>query len=116
MEENSKVTPTEVKGWNWGAFMFNWMWGIGNKSYLPLLVFIPLFNIVWIFIVGAKGNEWAWENGDYKDVATFKAVQATWNRAGLVAFVVAIIGSLLYFMFIGIIMSLVVNSLSTSGY
>ena len=29
--------------------------------------------------------------GDYQDVATFKAVQATWNRAGLVQFIIAIV-------------------------
>ena len=37
MDENGKNVPQEVKGWNWGAFMFNVMWGIGNKTYLPLL-------------------------------------------------------------------------------
>lgn len=36
--------------------MMNIMWGIGNKSYLTLLCLIPLFNIIWIFVCGAKGN------------------------------------------------------------
>lgn len=110
IEENGTVVPAEVKGWNWGAFMFNWIWGIGNKTYLPLLTLIPIFNIVWIFIVGAKGNEWAWQKGDYKDVETFNAVQATWNRAGLVQFIVAIVGVILYFLFMGAIISMFVNS------
>ena len=78
----------DINKWNWGAFMYNIWWGIGNKSYLPLLCLIPLFNIVWIFVCGAKGNEWAWNAGNYRDPATFNAVQATWNRAGKVMFFV----------------------------
>ena len=100
LEENSTNVPAEVKGWNWGAFMYNIFWGIGNKTYLPLLMLIPIFNIVWIFVVGFKGNEWAWQKGDYKDVETFKAVQATWNRAGLVQFILSIAVFTLYVLFI----------------
>ena len=100
MEENQveytnqyKVTvdttvPLEIRRWNWGAFMFNFIWGIGNKTYLPLFILIPFFNIVWVFVCGAKGNEWAWKAGEYKSVDEFNMVQATWNRAGLVAFIV----------------------------
>lgn len=86
------VVPVEVKKWNWGALMFNIMWGIGNKCYLPLLCLIPLFNIVWVFVCGAKGNEWAWKKGNYTDVETFLAVQNTWNRAGIVGFIILILG------------------------
>lgn len=46
MYENSTSVPEEVKGWNWGAFMYNIFWGIGNRTYLPLLCLIPFFNIV----------------------------------------------------------------------
>lgn len=100
MEENGKTIPQEVKGWNWGAFMYNIMWGIGNRTYLPLLCLIPVFNIVWIFVVGFKGNGWAWQKGDYKDVETFKAVQKTWNRAGLFQFIISIAIFVLYTAFV----------------
>lgn len=86
------VIPEEIKGWNWGAFAFNIFWGIGNKSYLPLLCLIPFFNLVWIFVCGAKGNEWAWQNGEYTSVEEFKAVQATWKRAGLIQAILIIAG------------------------
>jgi hypothetical protein len=89
LDENAKLVPEEVKGWNWGAFMYNIFWGLGNRTYLPLLMLIPVFNIVWIFVVGFKGNEWAWQSGDYKDVETFKAVQSTWSRAGLFQFIIS---------------------------
>jgi len=110
MDENGINVPAEVKGWNWGAFMYNIFWGIGNKTYLPLLCLIPVFNFVWIFVCGFKGNEWAWQKGDYKDVETFEAVQATWNRAGIVQFIIAIAIMVLYFMFFAAIISSVVNS------
>lgn len=84
-------TPKEVKGWNWGAFAFNIWWGIGNKTYLPLLCLIPVFNIIWAFVCGFKGNEWAWKNGDYNNIESFKKVQQTWNLAGLVFFIVSIV-------------------------
>ncbi|MBV7390115.1 MULTISPECIES: ribonuclease G [Enterococcus] len=104
-EISTKIVPREIKGWNWGAFMYNIFWGIGNQTYLPLLCLIPLFNIVWIFVCGFKGNEWAWQKGNYQDVETFLAVQKTWNRAGLVQFIIAIAGVILYFLFFAALIS-----------
>lgn len=110
MKENGKETPSEIKGWNWGAFSYSWIWGIGNKSYLPLLNLIPIFNIVWIFITGFKGNEWAWQKGDYKDVEKFQKVQSTWNRAGIVAFILRIVLIGLYaFLCIQLLTSIISN-------
>lgn len=83
--------PYEIKGWNWGAFTFNIIWGIGNKTYLPLLCLIPVFNLVWIFVCGAKGNEWAWQSGNYRSVEEFKQVQKTWNIAGIAKFIWTIV-------------------------
>lgn len=82
--------PPEIMKWNWGAFMYNMWWGIGFKTYLPLLCLIPLFGIVWIFICGAKGNKWAWESGNYESVQDFLSKQDSWNRAGFVTFWVAL--------------------------
>lgn len=111
MEVDEQVmVPDEVKGWNWGAFTFSWIWGIGNKTYLPLLSLIPFFGFVWIFIVGAKGNEWAWGNGDYRDVETFKAVQKTWNLAGLVEFFLIIGLIVLEIIFFAVVGRLMMNA------
>lgn len=90
--------PQEIKKWNWGAFSLNIYWAIGNKTYLPLLCLIPVFNLVWVFICGAKGNEWAWRNGEH-DLATFKAIQETWNRAGFIMFIIQIIAFVAVFFF-----------------
>ncbi|MGX7328066.1 ribonuclease G [Enterococcus bulliens] len=110
MEEQSfRTVPQEIKGWNWGAFMFNILWGIGNKTYLPLLCLIPIFNLVWIFVCGFKGNTWAWQKGDYQDVETFLAVQKTWNRAGIVYFIISIALLFLYIFFIGTMLTFFIN-------
>ncbi|MDT7526959.1 cytochrome c oxidase assembly factor 1 family protein [Pseudidiomarina sp. GXY010] len=77
------VVPNEIKGWNWGAFLLNWIWGIGNSTYIALLMFVPLVNIVMIFVLGAKGSEWAWRNRTWRDVEHFKSTQKKWRNSGL---------------------------------
>lgn len=78
--------PWEIRGWNWGAFFLNWIWGLGNDTYIALLALIPIVNIVMIFVLGAKGNEWAWRNGHWDSVEHFKAVQKRWTVASLIIF------------------------------
>ncbi|WP_290621098.1 MULTISPECIES: cytochrome c oxidase assembly factor Coa1 family protein [unclassified Arsukibacterium] len=78
------VVPEEIKGWNWGAFLLNWIWGIGNSTFIALLMLVPLVNLVMIFVLGAKGNEWAWRNRTWRDVAHFKSTQRKWRNAGFV--------------------------------
>jgi hypothetical protein len=93
------VVPPEIAGWNWGAFMLNWIWGLGNKSYIALLMFVPVVNIVMMFMLGAKGNAWAWRNKKWDSVEQFKSVQRKWAIAGLVVLVagvgVGIIGGMM---------------------
>ena len=78
------VVPPELKGWNWGAFLLNWIWGIGNSTYIAFLMFVPLVNIVMFFVLGAKGNEWAWRNRTWRDIEHFKQTQRKWRNAGLI--------------------------------
>lgn len=84
------VVPPEIRGWNWGAFLLNWIWGIGNSTYIALLMFVPLVNLVMVFVFGAKGNEWAWRNRVWRSVEHFKATQRKWAWAGLIVMVVLI--------------------------
>ncbi|MDR7335796.1 cytochrome c oxidase assembly factor Coa1 family protein [Roseateles asaccharophilus] len=76
--------PPEIRRWNWGAFLLNWIWGIGNNVLLALLVFVPFFGFIWMFVVGARGNEWAWRNKRWDSVAHFQATQRRWARWGVV--------------------------------
>lgn len=82
--------PPEIRGWNWGAFLFNWIWGIGNSTYIAFLSFLPFANMVMPFVLGAKGNEWAWKNRTWRDVEHFKNTQRKWALSGLIFILVFI--------------------------
>ena len=77
------IVPPEVQRWNWGAFLLNWIWGIGNGTYLALLVLVPFVGFVMMFVLGAKGSEWAWRNRRWESLEQFRAVQRRWARWGL---------------------------------
>ena len=89
LEINTEIPP-EIKGWNWGAFLLNWIWGIGNNTYIAFLMFVPFINIVMPFVLGAKGNAWAWQNKKWDSIEHFKSVQRKWCRWSLVVVVVVI--------------------------
>jgi hypothetical protein len=86
------ATTTEApKGWNWGAFFLTWIWGIFNKTWIAFLVFAPFANLVMPFVLGAKGNEWAWNHAKWEGVDHFQRVQKRWAIAGLVVFCLGIL-------------------------
>ncbi|WP_235983899.1 cytochrome c oxidase assembly factor Coa1 family protein [Mesorhizobium neociceri] len=82
--------PPELDRWNWGAFFLNWIWGIGNSTFIALLMFVPLVNIVMLFVLGAKGSRWAWQNVSWRDAEHFRRVQRNWAIAGFSLFVVGL--------------------------
>ena len=77
------VVPDEVKGWNWGAFLLSVIWGIGNNVWIALLEFIPYLGVIMPFVLGVKGNEWAWRNKKWDSVEHFKRTQRTWTKWGV---------------------------------
>ena len=76
--------PPELDRWNWGAFLLNWIWGVGNNTYIALLMFVPFVGLVMPFVLGAKGSRWAWRNGRWDSVEHFKRVQRLWAIWGVV--------------------------------
>ena len=78
----SRDIPVEIDRWNWGAFLLTWIWGLGNNTFIALLMFVPFVNVVMWFLLGAKGSVWAWRNGRWDDVAHFKRVQRKWALWG----------------------------------
>ena|SRR3989344_5145661 len=96
----ASVVPPEILHWNWGAFGFSWLWGIFNGTWIALLALIPLVNIVMIFVLGAKGNEWAWRNKHWESVLHFRQVQRQWSIAFLIClllFFILPLGLIAYF-------------------
>ena len=114
MDQNgySNREPENLNKFNWGAFMLNMIWGIGNKSYLTFLCLVPVLNVVWVFVCGFKGNQWAWDSGCFKTAEEFEATQATWNRAGIAYFVLMIVFFVLYFIFLGSLVALVASTMT----
>jgi len=86
------AVPQEVKGWSWGAFGLTWIWGVFNGVLISLLCFIPVFAIVWAFVLGAKGNEWSWQNKKWDSIEHFKSTQRPWTIAGIVVFAIGMVG------------------------
>ncbi len=103
------VLPRELRGWNWGAFFLNWIWGIGNNTWIALLMFVPFVNFVMLFVLGAKGNEWAWQNNLWRDTNHFRQVQRKWALAGVVVLALSIL------LFVGLF-SLIGNLMKGEAY
>lgn len=93
VEEVEDDLPDEIRGWNWGAFFLNWIWGLGNKTYIALAMFIPGVNLLVPFLLGFMGNKWAWRNGEWEDVDDFLASQRRWAVAGTTVFLLMIFGT-----------------------
>lgn len=80
------VVPPEIDRWNWGAFLLNWIWGIGNNTFIALLMFVPFVNVLMAFILGVKGSTWAWRNKRWASVEEFQAVQRKWTKWALILY------------------------------
>lgn len=91
---------TISRQFNWGAFLFNWIWGIKYKRWslmiIPILLFLPygfLISIIASIWAGTKGNQWAWEEVEYKDEEDFHHAQKGWVKAGIVLGVLGLIAA-----------------------
>ena len=106
---NAPVADCISKKFNWGAFLLNWIWGLGNKSFITLIIlpisfipfiggFVALACNIWF---GIKGNEWAWQNKTWDDVESFHATQEKWAIAGVILAILGIILTVLCFVVYG---------------
>lgn len=94
------VVPPEIDRWNWGAFLLNWIWGIGNNTFIALLMFVPFVNFVMAFVLGVKGSTWAWQNKRWESVEQFKAVQKKWAKWGVILFALGAAALIPFFFFV----------------
>jgi len=90
--------PDGVKGWSWGAFFLNWIWAIGNRSWIGLLALVPYVGWLMVFWLGFKGREMAWKNKQWDSLEHFNRVQRKWSQWGvgimLIALIVGILGAI----------------------
>ena len=95
--------------WNWGAFS-NWMFfALGNGTYLAFLNLVPVFNIFWIFWTAAHAEQWALETNIYANPQEFRTVMDTWNRGGLILFIVNIVVFILMLLYWTTILSVLMT-------
>ncbi len=76
-----RTEPNNLNSFNWGAFLLNWVWSIGNGVWWGLLCLIPYIGFVVAIVLGVKGNRSAWAkfNGTAKE---FECKQAAWSKWG----------------------------------
>jgi hypothetical protein len=96
---NTEELPRALSRWNWGAFLLNGIWSIGNRCHFGLLTFVPFFGLIVPFVLGAKGNMWAWKAGNWQSLEHFQCAQRRWTRMALIAYAgAAIIVTGLFFL------------------
>ena len=78
---SAQAAPGELKRWNWAAFLWGPVWAIGHNVWIGLLTLIPYVGLVMFFVLGAKGNQWAWEKNSYGSLEQFQARQNKWIKA-----------------------------------
>lgn len=97
--------PSDIaKKFNWGAFLFNWVWGIRYKKWILLLVLLFTFvlppyglivSLIFSIFAGINGNRWAWAEVQYKDAEDFHLAQKAWVKAWFILFgILAIISTI----------------------
>ncbi len=109
---SAAIVPEEIKGWNWGAFLLNWIWAIGHQVWLGLLCLIPCVNLIMAIILGVKGSEWAWQYRKFESVEQFKTVQKAWTKWGVIVLIINIVLGVAY----GILMGIMAAKMGTQGY
>lgn len=96
--------PPELDRWNWGAFLLNWIWGIGNGTFIALLMFVPIANVIMPFVLGFKGSRWAWRNRRWRSAEHFRRVQRLWAIWGVVVWIgsIAVVAGIFFSVMAGL--------------
>lgn len=83
--------PEDLRGFNFGAFFLNWIWGIRHNVKWAWWALIPGVNIVIAFMLGFRGNELAWKNCEWEDEVHFDLVEREWTMWGIGIFFVTML-------------------------
>ena len=84
-----KDIPKELKAFNWGAYIFTFIWGIKYKAWItllaiPFMVFQLPLGLNWLLFAvlqiycGIKGNDWAYQVEWWKSPAEYRRTQLKW--------------------------------------
>lgn len=107
------------KDFNWGAFFGTWIWGLINKSYKTLWIWLLGWTPIGFYyqiLCGLKGNEWAYKNRKWNDDTEFKRSQER-QTIGFVVLTVFVFPFLIFLIIMSMVLSvalLSVNEAKTS--
>jgi hypothetical protein len=73
--------------WNWGAFLFQWLWlmfhgKVGLGFVFLVITFVPFANLCVPFYFGMKGNDLAYDGRRFPSVSQYIAIQNAWRNWG----------------------------------
>jgi hypothetical protein len=102
----TSTVPKEVKGWSCGAFFLGAAWGVPNKVWSSLFGLLPIACFFMPFLLGARGNEWAWQSRKWESVDHFRRSQRKWMYWGIASFVVTVASAIASLMLIMQIMDM----------
>lgn len=86
------MVPPEIQalGWNWGAFLLNWIWAIAHAVWIGLIGILPCASLIMAIVLGIKGNEWAWQNRRFASVQEYMEVQKAWRKWGVIVLLISV--------------------------
>jgi hypothetical protein len=109
--QGEEELPLELRQFNWGAFLLNWIWGIMHGQYVTLLYFVaclvpvigPLCISIWF---GISGNKWAWKSKKWKSVEEFNIAQRNWVKLWFVLLAFGVIIGIKTILFLAFVSNL----------
>jgi hypothetical protein len=111
--------PSNLNSFNWGGFLWGWLWGICNGVYWTLisiifvivcvfcafmteegvmprelsyafLIITPFVDFVVRIILGISGYQMAWKSKHYESAEKFVKIQKKWTKAGVILFIISV--------------------------
>ena len=100
---------------SWGAFMFTWIYGVFNKSWICFISFLPaIYNIfaetplpgfvstAIAFVIGFTAQKFSAKNSPDFGTEAWYLRQKRWDTAGIIWLLLSIIFTVLAFLLPGI--------------
>ncbi len=108
VNKDEETLPDDLKHFNWGAFLLNWIWGIMHGKYITLVYFpaclVPVIGPLAVSIwFGLVGNKWAWNSKNWSSIEDFNQTQRNWVKIWLILFVLGLIISAKIFLILFIV-------------
>ncbi|MCX6723451.1 MAG: hypothetical protein NT094_05345, partial [Candidatus Staskawiczbacteria bacterium] len=69
--------PKEIKGWNCGAFLLTWVWGLSHHVWVSLLIPLTYFICCSVLLSGHDISISGWESHDLLVLWLFLLVKIT---------------------------------------